>query len=165
MIMGWLKWLLGAVVLVGLGFVAIKIGGPDLIYPRVPEPNFGPSSIAFEDTDPGPTIGGTIVLGRAQDEKGVDMYMTHWGLEVGKPGVEDDAGNGDHGGACKGFRDTNHVTHANPGGPGTTISMTIPQGTAVPDGAVYLVGHTIYGGVHNLAKCVQTPIVNVVTPQ
>ncbi len=40
------------------------------------------------------------------------------------------------------------------------ITMQIPPGTSVPEGAVYLVGHTIYGGIHNLAKCVQTPIVN-----
>jgi hypothetical protein len=156
-------WIVGLLVLLAAGaYAALKIGGPDLIYPRVAEPNFGPSSIAFEDTDPGPTIGGTIILGRAKDEKGVDMYMTHWGLEVGAPGVADDAGKGDHGGSCKGFRDTNHVTHANPGGDGDVITMTIPQGTVVPKDAVYLVGHTIYAGRHNLAKCVQVPIVNTV---
>lgn len=156
-----LWWLLGLIVLLAAGaYAALIIGGPDLIYPRVPEPNFGPSSIAFEDTDPGPGIGGTILLGRAKDETGVDMYMTHWGLEVGAPGVVDDAGKGDHGGSCKGFRDTNHVTMAKPSDPGDPIAMTIPQGTVVPPDAVYIVGHTIYAGRHNLAKCVQVPIVN-----
>jgi hypothetical protein len=139
---------------------AVFIGGPDLIYPRVAGVNYGPSSIAFKDTDPGPTIGGTITLGRAPDEKGVDVYMVHWGLEVGAPGTEDDAGHGDHGGSCKGFRDTNHVAQAAPSQAGEMITMEIPQGTAVPEGAVYLVAHTLYGGIHNLAKCVQTPIVN-----
>jgi hypothetical protein len=159
--MGIIKWLGAIVALAVAGFVAaVYFGGPDLIYPRVPEPNFGPSSIAFEDTDPGKTIGGTILLGRAQDEKGVDMYMVHWGLEVGAPGVEDDAGKGDHGGLCKGFRDTGHVAMAKPSDPGEVLSLTIPQGTVVPEGAVYLVGHTIYAGRHNLAKCVQAPIVN-----
>ena len=38
--------------------------------------------------------------------------------------------------------------------------MEIPQGTQVPNGAVYLVAHTIYGGIHNLAKCIQIPIAN-----
>lgn len=159
--MGVMKWLGAIVALAVAGFVAaVYFGGPDLIYPRVPEPNFGPSSIAFNDEDPGPGIGGTILLGRAKDETGVDMYMVHWGLEVGKPGVEDDAGHGDHGGSCKGFRDTNHVTMAKPSDPGDPIQMTVPQGTVVPDGAVYLVAHTLYAGRHNLAKCVQTPVVN-----
>lgn len=159
-----LMWLIGLVIVAGLGlFAALKIGGPDLIYPRVPGVNYGPSSIAFTDTDPGKTIGGTILLGRAQDETGVDMYMVHWGLEVGKPGQEDDAGQGDHGGLCKGFRDTGHVAMAPvPKEPGTVLSLTIPPGTPVPEGAVYLVGHTIHSGIHNLAKCVQVPIVNVV---
>ncbi len=157
----WLKIVAGlAVLIVGGGAAAVYIGGPDLIYPRVTGANFGPSSIAFEDTDPGPTIGGTITLGRAPDEKGVDIYMVHWGLEVGTTGTHDDTGHGDHGGTCKGFRDTNHVAKAEPSQPGEAITMEIPQGTKVPEGAVYLVGHTIYGGIHNLAKCVQTPIVN-----
>jgi hypothetical protein len=160
-----MRWIaiIAGVVIVGLAaaFAVIRYmdWGP-MLYPRVAEPNFGPSSIAFEDTDPGSGIGGAIVLGRAQDEKGVDLYMVHWGLEVGAPGVEDDAGNGDHGGSCKGFRDTNHVAMAKPSDPGETITMTIPQGTVVPKEAVYLVGHTIYAGRHNLAKCVQVPIVN-----
>ena len=157
----WLKILGGAAVLaVGGFFAAVTIGGPDLIYPRVPGVSYGPSSIAFVDTDPGQAIGGTIVLGRAQDETGVEMYMVHWGLEVGNPGADDDAGKGDHGGNCKGFRDTNHVAMARPSDQGESLTMEIPQGTKVPDGAVYLVAHTLYGGVHNLAKCVQTPIVN-----
>jgi hypothetical protein len=159
-----MRWLIRIavliVVLAAAAFAAIKIGGPDLIYPRVAGENFGPTSIAFTDTDPGPTIGGTITLGRAPNEKGIDVYMVHWGLEVGTPGTADDHGHGDHGGACKGFRDTNHVAKAEPAQPGEAITMEIPQGTAVPEGAVYLVGHTIYGGIHNLAKCVQTPIVN-----
>jgi hypothetical protein len=157
----WLKILAGVVV-VALGglYAAVTIGGPDLLYPYVPGKSFGPSSIAFVDTDPGPTIGGTIRLGRAQDETGVEMYMVHWGLEVGKPGTADDAGNGDHGGNCKGFRDTNHVAMARPSDKGEILTMEIPKGTKVPDGAVYLVAHTIYGGIHNLAKCIQIPIVN-----
>ena len=157
----WLKIVAGlAVLIVAGGYAALKIAGPDLIYPRVAGENYGPSSIAFEDTDPGPTIGGTITLGRAADEKGVDTYMVHWGLEVGATGVGDDTGHGDHGGSCKGFRDTNHVVKAPPSQPGDMITMEIPQGTAVPEGAVYLVAHTLYGDIHNLAKCVQTPIVN-----
>jgi hypothetical protein len=142
----WLK-ILGGVLAVGIvcAVAAVTIGGPDLIYPYVPGESFGPSSIAFEDTDPGKTIGGTIV---------------QWGLEVGQPGVADDAGHGDHGGSCKGFRDTNHVAMARPGDPGGMLSLAIPQGTVVPEGAVYLVAHTLYGGIHNLAKCVQIPIVN-----
>jgi hypothetical protein len=158
------KWLtiIGGVVVVAIaGLVAaVTIGGPDLIYPRVPGTSFGPSSIAFVDTDPGPTIGGTIRLGRAQDETGVEMYMVHWGLEVGNPGTDDDAGKGDHGGSCKGFRDSNHVAMAHPSGEGESLAMELPQGTKVPDGAVYFVAHTLYGGIHNLAKCVQIPIVN-----
>jgi hypothetical protein len=157
----WLKILAGVVVVAVAGaFAAVTIGGPDLIYPRVPGVSYGPSSIAFVDTDPGQTIGGAIELGRAQDEAGVEMYMVHWGLEVGAPGVGDDAGKGDHGGSCKGFRDTNHVAMARPSDQGERLTLDIPQGTKVPDGAVYLVGHTLYGGIHNLAKCVQIPIVN-----
>ena len=157
----WLK-ILAAIVLLGVGglYAAVKIGGPDLIYPRVPGKSYGPSSLAFTDTDPGKTIGGTITLGRAEDETGVEMYMIHWGLEVGGPGTADDAGRGDHGGSCKGFRDTNHVAMARPSDPGDMLIMEIPQGTAVPDDAVYLVAHTLYGGLHNLAKCIQIPIVN-----
>lgn len=159
--MGWLKTL-GAVLAVGAAgaAAAIYFSGPDLIYPRVPEPNFGPASIAFIDEDPGPGIGGRILVGRAKDEKGVDMYMVHWGLEVGAPGVEDDKGRGDHGGDCKGFRDTGYVAMAMLDAPGDPIEMTVPMGTKVPPDAVYLVAHTIYSGRHNLAKCVQTPIVN-----
>ncbi|MBP6012345.1 MAG: hypothetical protein KBA31_08975 [Alphaproteobacteria bacterium] len=158
------KWFLRIagflLLLLATAAAVVFIGGPDVIYPRVAGVNYGPSSIAFTDTDPGPTIGGTISLGRAQDEKGVAMYMVHWGLEVGSPGTADDAGHGDHGGSCKGFRDTNHVVMAMPSTPGDPIQLELPQGTKVPDGAVYLVAHTLYGGIHNLAKCVQTPIVN-----
>ncbi|MEQ1752867.1 MAG: hypothetical protein ABL973_01900 [Micropepsaceae bacterium] len=159
----WLLRILGVLLVGAAGLAAaVFIGGPDLIYPYVPGTSYGPSSIEFTDTDPGPTIGGAITLGRAQDEKGVEMYMVHWGLEVGAPGTADDAGHGDHGGSCKGFRDTNHVAMALPSEPGEKISITIPAGTKVPDGAVYLVAHTLYAGIHNLAKCVQTPIVNKV---
>lgn len=158
------KWLFRIVGVLAVGAVgltaAVVLGGPDLIYPRVPGVSYGPSSIEFTDTDPGQTIGGTILLGRAQDEKGVEMYMIHWGLEVGAPGTQDDAGHGDHGGDCKGFRDTNHVAMAMPSEPGEKIALPIPVGTKIPEGAVYLVAHTLYGGLHNLAKCVQTPITN-----
>ncbi|NOT40930.1 MAG: hypothetical protein HOP13_10595 [Alphaproteobacteria bacterium] len=156
-----LNIVVGTVGIVGAAAAAaVFIGGPDLIYPRVAGTNYGPTSIAFEDTDPASTIGGTITLGRAPNEKGVDVYMVHWGLEVGNAGTEDDTGHGDHGGSCKGFRDTNHVVKALPSQPGDTITMEIPQGTAVPEGALYFVAHTLYGDIHNLAKCVQTPIVN-----
>jgi hypothetical protein len=159
--MKWLIRILGILVVGAAGLAgAVFIGGPDLVYPRVPGQSFGPSSIEFTDTDPGPGIGGTILLGRAQDERGVEMYMVHWGLEVGAPGTADDAGKGDHGGSCKGFRDTNHVVMAMPSDPGEKLSLQIPPGTKVPEGAVYLVAHTLYGDLHNLAKCVQTPIVN-----
>ena len=112
------RWLIivGGVLVLGLGglYAAVTIGGPDLIYPYVPGTSYGPSSLSFVDTDPGKTIGGTVTIGRAQDETGVEMYMVHWGLEVGDPGIGDDAGKGDHGGSCKGFRDTNHVAMARP---------------------------------------------------
>lgn len=146
------------------------------IYPY-PEkqPNYGPEygSLEFVDTDPGPTIGGTLTLGRAVDEngdgvpegpEGITMYMVHWGLEVGAPGTADDKGAGDHGGDCRGFRDTGHVVMKRAEGLGTmdSISWEIPHGTAVPDGAVYFVAHTLYGEIHNLGKCTQTPIVNII---
>lgn len=157
----WLKILgVAAVAVAGGLYAAVTLGGPDLIYPRVAGVSYGPSSLAFVDTDPGKTIGGAIVLGRAQDENGVEVYMVHWGLEVGGPGVDDDTGKGDHGGSCKGFRDSNHVAMARPSDPGEALTMEVPQGTAVPDGAVYLVAHTLYGGLHNLAKCIQIPIIN-----
>lgn len=158
----WTKGLIGLLVLLGAAYAVVRIGGPDLIYPRVEGVSYGPSSIAFVDTDPSQAIGGTLLLGRAPDEAGIDMYMVHWGLEVGEPGVEDDAGNGDHGGDCKGFRDTNHVVMSLPDNGGDPIELTIPAGTAVPEEAVYFVGHTIYDGIHNLAKCVQIPIINVI---
>ena len=76
------KWLmiLGAVVVlvVGGGIAAVMIGGPDLIYPRVPGTSYGPSSIAFLDTDGGPTIGGTNELGRAADRRpGLSYALPH----------------------------------------------------------------------------------------
>lgn len=159
----WLKRIaIGAVLVLGGLYAVVIIGGPDLIYPRVEGVNYGPSSLAFTDTDPGPTIAGQLIVGRAQDETGVDMYMVHWGLEVGEPGTEDDAGNGDHDGDCKGFRDTGHVAMALTSQDGTELVMEVPAGTVVPEDAVYFVGHTIYSGRHNLAKCIQIPIVNVV---
>jgi hypothetical protein len=158
----WAKGLIGLGVVAVAGYGVIKIGGPDLIYPRVDGVNYGPTTLAFTDTDPSDTIGGTVTLGRAVDETGVDMYMVHWGLEVGAPGTQDDAGNGDHDGDCKGFRDTGHVVMSMVADGGTPITMEIPQGTEVPEDAVYFVAHTIYSGRHNLAKCIQIPIVNVV---
>jgi hypothetical protein len=159
----WIKILTVGIVLVAGGlYGVVKIGGPDLIYPRVAGVNYGPAkgSLTFTDTDPGDTIGGTVMLGRAQDETGIDMYMVHWGLEVGEPGTADDAGNGDHDGDCKGFRDTGHVVMSLVSEEGDPIAMEIPQGTVVPEDAVYFVAHTIYDGRHNLAKCIQIPIVN-----
>ena len=47
-----------------------------------------------------------------------------------------------------------------PSDAGETLTLNIAQGTKVPEGAVYLVAHTLYGGLHNLAKCIQIPIVN-----
>jgi len=157
----WIKILGVGVVIVAAGlYAAVKIGGPDLFYPRVAGVNYGPTSLAFVDTDPGETIGGTITVGRAPDETGIDTYMVHWGLEVGEPGTADDAGNGDHGGDCKGFRDTGHVVMSPVSEGGDPVTMEIPQGTVVPEGAVYFVAHTLYSGRHNLAKCIQIPIVN-----
>ena len=146
-------------------------------YPMPPDPNYGPApgSMSFQDTDPGATIGGTLVMGRAIDAagspvdesvEGIATYITHWGLEVGAPGVDDDDGQGDLGGDCKGFRDTNHITMvpaADLGGlDDTMLEMEIVQGTEIPEGAVYFVGHTVYaeGNLHNLNKCVQIPIDN-----
>ncbi len=139
------------------------------------QPNFGPraGSITFTDTDPGPTIGGTIQMDRAvnnngqllsETDEGISTYMIHWGLEVGAPGIEDDTGQGDHGGDCRGFRDTGHVVMARAEtiGDAETLSWEIPQGTQVPEGAVYFVGHTLYGEVHNLGKCTQTAIHNLI---
>lgn len=142
-------------------------------YPAPPAPHYGPQkgSITFSDTDPGPTIGGTLSMKPAVDDKGnrldeaeagITMYMIHWGLEVGKPGVADDAGAGDLGGDCMGFRDTGHVVMAPAGGAGDTMSWEIPQGTKVPEGAVYFVGHTLYDKIHNLGKCTQIPIINLI---
>lgn len=142
-------------------------------YPAPPAPHYGPKrgSINFTDTDPGTTIGGTLTMKPAVDdngkrlneaEAGITMYMIHWGLEVGKPGGADDAGAGDLGGDCMGFRDTGHVVMAPAGEAGAMMSWEIPQGTVVPEGAVYFVGHTLYGKIHNLGKCTQTPITNLV---
>ncbi len=139
------------------------------------QPNYGPAygSLAFTDIDPGETIGGVMTLGRAIDEnglrieevaEGITKYMVHWGLEVGAPGVEDDKDAGDHGGDCRGFRDTGYVVmiDASDLGDGDTISWDIPEGTVVPDNAVYFVAHTLYADIHNLGKCTQTPIVNFI---
>ncbi len=145
------------------------------IYPGpTQEPNYGPAygSITFVDEDPGATIGGTLTMGRAIDgdgtrldeaSEGITQYMVHWGLVVGAPGTADDAGAGDLGGDCRGFRDTGHVVMISAAdlGESDTISWNIPMGTDVPEGAVYFVGHTLYGAIHNLAKCTQTPIVNI----
>lgn len=141
-------------------------------YPAPPEPNFGPQkgSITFTDTDPSDAIGGTLTMNRALDAEGnafdeeaagLTTYMIHWGLEVGAPGTEDDAGAGDLGGDCMGFRDTGHVVMMKASQAGDTMSWEIPQGTIVPKDAVYFVGHTLYGKIHNLGKCTQTPIVNL----
>ncbi len=140
-------------------------------YPSPPSPHYGPEkgSIQFTDLDPGPTIGGTITMKPAVDdqgnrlneaEAGITMYMIHWGLEVGAPGTQDDAGAGDLGGDCMGFRDTGHVVSAFADGAPDMLKWEIPMGTKVPDGAVYFVGHTLYGRLHNLGKCTQTPIHN-----
>lgn len=143
---------------------------------RYPSPlgtHYGPKygSIQFTDTDPGPTIGGTLTMQPAVDENGVrideaeegiTMYMVHWGLEVGAPGTEDDKGSGDLGGDCMGFRDTGHVVSMPAADAGDVMTWEIPEGTVVPEGAVYFVGHALYGNIHNLAKCTQTPIDNKV---
>lgn len=145
-------------------------------YPSPPEPNYGPEqgSIHFVDTDSGETIGGVLTMGPAIDEDGVrvddaatgiTIYMVHWGLEVGEPGVSDDPGAGDLGGNCKGFRDTGHVVKRSAEEAGNIMTWEIPQGTVVPDDAVYFVGHTVYGRIHNLSKCTQTPIHNIVEDQ
>ena len=133
-------------------------------YPSLPQPNFGPKpgSITFKDTDPGPTIGGelTMIPAANANAAGITTYMIHWGLEVGQPGTADDARAGDLGGDCKGFRDTGHVVMMLAAEAGEVMRWTLPQGTKVPDGAVYFVGHAIYGKIHNLNKCTQIPIQN-----
>jgi len=155
---------------------AEKLAAPYIVttdhYPEPKQqPNFGPMTISFEDTDPGDTIGGDIVMHRAVNEngerineleQGTTTYMVHWGLEVGEPGIEDDAGAGDHGGDCRGFRDTGHVVmmEVDDLDDADEIRWEIPAGTVVPQDAVYFVGHTLYGQIHNLGKCVQVPINN-----
>lgn len=133
-------------------------------YPTLPSPNFGPraGSITFKDTDPGPTIGGVLTMTPADAAQtgGITVYMIHWGLEVGQPGTSDDAGAGDLGGDCKGFRDTGHVVMKPAAEAGSVMTWILPAGTKVPDGAVYFVGHAIYGKIHNLNKCTQIPITN-----
>ncbi len=137
------------------------------------QPNYGPKygSIEFTDTDPSEAIGGKLVMHRAVDEtgkrvderaEGITTYMVHWGLEVGEPGMADDKGNGDHGGDCRGFRDTGHVVMklVEELGDEDAIEWDIPAGTEVPEGAVYFVGHTLYSDIHNLGKCTQTPVIN-----
>ncbi len=165
-------------------FMAVSAGGAwaeeaaaparAVVYPSPPSPNYGPQkgSIRFVDTDPGETIGGTLTMRPAVDEHGkrldaakagITMYMIHWGLEVGAPGIQDDAGAGDLGGDCKGFRDTGHVVMAPAADAGDVLTWEIPKGTAIPKGAVYFVGHTLYGTLHNLNKCTQTPIKNLIS--
>ena len=142
------------------------------VYPSPAEPNYGPEkgSIRFIDTDPEETIGGTLSMGPAVDDDGnriddvdagITTYMVHWGLEVGEPGARDDAGAGDLGGDCMGFRDTGYVVKLSAPEAGDVMTWEIPQGTVVPDDAVYFVGHSLYGRIHNLAKCTQTPIHNL----
>ena len=148
---------------------ALPVGG----YAQPADPSYGPEagSIVFVDSDPGPTIGGTLTMKPAVDEsgarlnpaeEGITTYMIHWGLEVGEPGTADDAGNGDLGGNCMGFRDTGHVVMLSAADAGDVMSWDIPAGTVVPDNAVYFVGHALYGDIHNLAKCTQTPIENLI---
>ena len=145
------------------------------LYPSPPEPHYGPEygSIVFVDIDPGPTIGGQLIMRPAVDasgdrvdeaSNGISMYMIHWGLEVGEPGVEDDEGAGDLGGDCMGFRDTSYVAMKSASEVGEEMVWEIPHGTIVPKDAVYFVGHTIYGRIHNLNKCTQTPIHNLIVP-
>ncbi len=137
------------------------------------QPNYGPEygSIRFIDTDPSKAIGGKLVMRRAVDENGdridekahgITMYMIHWGLEVGEPGTQDDKGAGDHGGDCRGFRDTGYVVMkaVDDLGDEDEIEWTLPSGTEVPTNAVYFVGHTLYEQIHNLGKCTQTLIEN-----
>jgi len=120
---------------------AEKLAAPYIVttdhYPEPKQqPNFGPMTISFEDTDPGDTIGGDIVMHRAVNE------------------------NGD--GDCRGFRDTGHVVmmEVDDLDDADEIRWEIPAGTVVPQDAVYFVGHTLYGQIHNLGKCVQVPINN-----
>lgn len=152
-----------------LNTTSIAVG----VYPSPAEPHYGPEygSITFIDTDPGLTIGGKLTMkpavganGARIDEAkaGISMYMVHWGLEVGAPGTADDKGQGDLGGDCMGFRDTGHVVMMPASEAGSVMEWDIPQGTLVPEGAVYFVGHTLYGRIHNLGKCTQTPITNYV---
>ncbi|WP_262694238.1 hypothetical protein [Kordiimonas aquimaris] len=143
------------------------------VYPAPEAPHYGPAygSIVFVDTDMKDTIGGTLTMKPAVDAKGnrvneadegITTYMVHWGLEVGAPGVADDKGNGDLGGDCMGFRDTGHVVAMPASEVGNVMQWEIPQGTVVPEGAVYFVGHTLYGKIHNLGKCTQTQINNII---
>jgi len=183
-------------VTVAIGFLLVSVAGfaehkdkpttksampylvSEAMHPAPPkQPNFGPKygSITFQDTDTSDDIGGVLTMQRAinsdgerVDEiaEGITTYMIHWGLEVGEVGVEDDKGAGDHGGDCRGFRDTGHVVmrEVEDLDDNDTISWDIPKGTKLPDGAVYFVGHTLYGEIHNLGKCTQAPIENVVKP-
>ena len=143
------------------------------VYPAPKAPHYGPAygSITFVDTDPGATIGGALRMKPAIDgngarvneaNEGITMYMVHWGLEVGAPGIADDKGNGDLGGDCMGFRDTGHIVAMPASDVGNLLEWEIPQGTVVPEGAVYFVGHALYGKIHNLGKCTQTSIKNLI---
>lgn len=142
-------------------------------YPEIPEPSYGPEygSITFVDTDPGPTIGGTLTMKPAVDEAGkrvneadlgITRYSIQWGLEVGLPGIQDDKGAGDLGGECMSFRNLEHIVTMEAERASDVISWEIPAGTTVPEGAVYFVGRTHYGKIYNLKKCTQIPIVNFV---
>lgn len=61
-----------------------------------------------------------------------------------------------------GFRDTGHVVMLPASYAGDLLSWEIPQGTEVPNEAIYFVGHTLYEKIHNLEKCTQTPIINLI---
>lgn len=142
-------------------------------YPSPPEPNFGPEagSLQFTDTDSGATIGGILTMNPAIDENGdrvdetangITGYLIHWGLEVGAPGTADDKGNGDLGGDCMNFRDSNYVGKISSSAATEVLRWEIPAGTAVPEDAIYFVGLTEYGSVFNLKKCIQIPIKNLI---
>ena len=142
------------------------------IYPLPPkQPSFGPGEIQFVDTDPSDAIGGTLMMKRAvnaegerldEAAEGITTYMVHWGLEVGEPGIDDNVGAGDHGGDCRGFRDTGHVVMKAVADldDSDVITWDIPAGTEVPKDAVYFVGHTLYGPIHNIGQCAQLAIDN-----
>ncbi len=160
-----------SILLLAGGVLVLIAASANAQYPTPPEPNFGPAkgSLQFKDTDPTAAVAGTLIMGRAVDqdgqrinekEAGLTTYMIHWGLEVGEPGTADDAGNGDLGGDCKGFRDTSNIGMVSASDSAEVLQMEIPAGTVIPPKAKYFVGHSIYGKIHNLKKCIQIPIVN-----